>query len=97
MQLKLNPEEVSRKMTEVPEWSLDEKTIVRRYKFASFPDAMAFVNQVAELAEERNHHPFISIDYRVVTLKLTSWHAGGLTEDDFNEALDCDRIYQKYT
>lgn len=94
--VKLDSEQVAKRLEQIPEWGLDEKTIVRRFKFASFPLAMKFVGQVAELAEERNHHPFISIDYRVVTLKLTSWHAGGLTDDDFAEAMTCDEIYQTF-
>ena len=33
-----------------------------------------------------NHHPGIAIDYRRVTVKLTTWHAGGLTKLDVDSA-----------
>jgi 4a-hydroxytetrahydrobiopterin dehydratase len=92
--LKLEQEQVEASMQSVPEWELEDKTIWRRYRFASFPEAVAFTNQVAEIAEAKNHHPFIAIDFKMVTLRLTSWHAGGLTEADFEEAAACDQIYE---
>lgn len=93
--MKLNDEEIAEHVTSVPEWQLEEKRISRRYKFAAFPLAIKFVNQVANIAEQRNHHPFISIDYLFVTLTLTSWHAGGLTEDDFAQAQVFDELYTR--
>jgi len=65
-------------------WTLEEgKWIVKKYRFPSFAASIDFVNQVAAVAEELNHHPMIAIDYRMVTLRLTSWSAGGLTGLDF--------------
>lgn len=83
---RLDEETILEKLAQLSAWKLDGKFISRRYSFASFQNAMEFVNQVAAIAEEKNHHPFISIDYKVVTLRLTSWHAGGLTPLDFEEA-----------
>jgi 4a-hydroxytetrahydrobiopterin dehydratase len=92
--VRLSNEEIQQRLGDVPDWSLDDKFISRRFKFRSFVDAMAFANKVAEIAEARNHHPFISIDYKVVTLRLTSWHAGGLTDADFDEAKAFDLAYE---
>ncbi|WP_258171063.1 4a-hydroxytetrahydrobiopterin dehydratase [Paenibacillus sp. R14(2021)] len=64
----------------------DEKWMQGSYRFVTFPDAIAFVGQIAEIAEELNHHPFIAIDYKKVTLRLTTWHSGGLTELDMQSA-----------
>ncbi|MBX5435897.1 MAG: 4a-hydroxytetrahydrobiopterin dehydratase [Alicyclobacillaceae bacterium] len=89
--------EIQARLAALPEWSLDQKQIVRRYRFLSFRDAMRFANGVAEVAERRNHHPFIAIDYKVVTLRLTSWHAGGLTDADFDEAREFDQLYERMT
>lgn len=52
------------------------------FELASFADAIAFVNRVAELAEGENHHPDISIAYRRVTLRWSTHSAGGITERD---------------
>jgi 4a-hydroxytetrahydrobiopterin dehydratase len=56
-------------------------------------DGIAFVARVSDAAERLNHHPFIAIDYKMITLRLTSWHAGGLTELDFIAAAEFDRAF----
>lgn len=93
MQPRLDESAIEQQLARLPGWSRDEKFIVRRYRFHSFPDAVAFVNRVAEKAERERHHPFIAIDYKVVTLRLTSWHAGGLTELDFHIAEQFDTLF----
>ncbi|MCL6637282.1 MAG: 4a-hydroxytetrahydrobiopterin dehydratase [Alicyclobacillus sp.] len=94
--MKLTPDELSQRLAEVPGWQLaDGKWLVRRFAFHSFTAAIQFTNRVAEVAERRNHHPFIAIDYKVVTLRLTTWHAGGLTAEDFAEAAEIDRLFRE--
>ena len=52
--------------------------------FANFAEAMAFVNKVADAAEEANHHPDILVHgYKHVRLTLSTHSAGGITENDF--------------
>ncbi|MDR6554409.1 4a-hydroxytetrahydrobiopterin dehydratase [Paenibacillus qinlingensis] len=75
----------------------ESKWIVRKYRFATFLQAIAFVNEVAQLSEALNHHPMIAIDYKMVTLRLTSWSAGGLTELDFRTAAKFDQAYAQLT
>ena len=66
------------------EWEIiDDKKISRLFKFKNFKEAMAFVNKVAQLAEEEGHHPDISISWNKVTLELTTHAIGGLSENDF--------------
>lgn len=91
----LEEPEIERELATIRDWKREDKQIVRRYHFKTFPAAMAFVNRVADIAEARNHHPFIAIDYRHVTLRLTTWHAGGLTALDFDEAREFDAAYDE--
>jgi 4a-hydroxytetrahydrobiopterin dehydratase len=58
----------------------------RTFSFPDFPAAMDFVNRVADLAEELQHHPDIMIRYSKVTLSLETHDAGGLTDGDFTFA-----------
>lgn len=75
-------------------WKLeDEKWIIKKYRFQNYLDGIKFVSEIAYLSEEANHHPLISIDYKLVTVKLSSWQAKGLTELDFKLAIDYDRCY----
>jgi 4a-hydroxytetrahydrobiopterin dehydratase len=75
------------------EWRRDGDEIVRDWKFADFSEAMAFVNRVAEAAEEANHHPDILVHgWNKVRLSLTNHSAGGLTEPDFEMARKFDGL-----
>jgi 4a-hydroxytetrahydrobiopterin dehydratase len=68
-------------------WERDGDEIVREWKLDDFAAAMAFVNRVAEAAEEANHHPDIFVHgWNKVRLALTNHSAGGLTEQDFSMA-----------
>jgi 4a-hydroxytetrahydrobiopterin dehydratase len=82
---KLSEMQVVARLAGVVGWSLeDSKWIVKKYRFTQFLLGIAFVQEVGRIAElELDHHPMIAIDYKMVTLRLTSWHAGGLTELDF--------------
>jgi 4a-hydroxytetrahydrobiopterin dehydratase len=71
----------------------EEKRLVREVAFKDFKEAVAFVNQVAEVAEAEGHHPNICIhDYKKVTLRLYTHKIGGLHENDFVLGYKIDRI-----
>jgi 4a-hydroxytetrahydrobiopterin dehydratase len=69
-------------MTSVSEWIEVDGALQRVFELGSFPEAIAFVDRVALLAERENHHPDIAISYRKVTLRWTTHSAGGITERD---------------
>lgn len=80
----LKKEEVERYLPQVPKWSLEEGKLVRRLKFKNFKQAIAFVNKVANLAEEENHHPNILVfGWRNVKLTFYTHAIKGLSENDF--------------
>ncbi len=68
----------------VPDWTYEAKagSLQRQWEMPSFLGAMAFIQQVAELAESHNHHPEIWNVYQQVRLTLTTHDAGGLTHKD---------------
>jgi len=75
------------------EWQREGDEIAREFKFEDFAGAMAFVNRVAETAEEANHHPDILVHgWNKVRLSLTNHSAGGLTEADFAMAAKIDEL-----
>jgi len=82
--------DVDARLASLPGWAREGKRIRRAYSFASFKEAIAFVNRVAELAEKQDHHPDFLIEYTKVTLTLSSHDAGGLTGRDLRlaEAID---------
>ena len=79
----LDDEEITRRL-EGSEWRREGEEIVRDFELDDFAGALAFVNRVAEAAEEANHHPDILLHgYNKVRLSVTNHSQGGLTEADF--------------
>ena len=89
---RLSVAEIEQELAGTPGWDLVEDSIVRTVKFKDFKEAMAYVNRVAEVAEELNHHPDIEIRWNVVVLTQTTHAAGGLTEHDFHLARRLDAL-----
>ena len=78
------------KKRELEEFSVVEEDdlskIVMEKEFADFHEAMEYVNNLAELAEENNHHPDICIHYNKVMLELWTHSQNGVTETDLDFA-----------
>ncbi len=55
---------------------------MREFELESFPEAIAFVGRLAELAEAESHHPDIDIRYRRVVVRWTTHSAGCVTDRD---------------
>jgi 4a-hydroxytetrahydrobiopterin dehydratase len=68
-----------KELAELPAWTRFENRIESTFKFPTFQHAIAFVNKVAELSEEMDHHPRIEVDFKSVRLSLITHSAGGLT------------------
>ena len=83
MSERLSKNEIDQKLKDLREWDLAGDTIKKQYSFESFMPAIQFVSRVADLAEAADHHPDIKINYRRVTMALSTHSAGGLTEKDF--------------
>jgi len=82
----LSQEELDQLLHEFPEWALADGKLVRFWTFSNFVEAITFVNRVAVLAEQANHHPDIDIRYNRVKLGLISHDAGGITARDAEAA-----------
>jgi 4a-hydroxytetrahydrobiopterin dehydratase len=67
-------------------WELNDGKIVKSFQFSSFVDAIEFVNKVAKVAEELNHHPIITINWKTVRLSLKSFDVDAITMRDINLA-----------
>jgi 4a-hydroxytetrahydrobiopterin dehydratase len=63
-------------------WGEVDGALERELKFASFPNAIAFVNHLADLAERENHHPEIRLEFTRVTVRWWTHTASGVTDRD---------------
>ena len=75
------------------EWSQRPDALERDFEFKDFAGAMAFVNRVADVAEEADHHPDILVHGRSkVRLTLSTPSEGGLTDADHALARRIDEV-----
>ena len=84
--------ELKQALKRTPEWDIIGKTIERTFEFDDFEGAIDFVDQVAEIAEEEDHHPDIDVRYNKVRLSLSSHQEHGLTVEDFSVAERIDNL-----
>ncbi|UFJ39326.1 4a-hydroxytetrahydrobiopterin dehydratase [Brevibacillus humidisoli] len=93
---RLTDQQIEERLSTAAGWvRTDEKWIERKYRFKAFMDGIAFVNKVAERSEQHDHHPLIAIDYKLVTLRLSSWNAGGLTDLDLQMAQEFNELFEQ--
>ena len=90
----LSNEELDQAFRAVPTWKYDAtaKRLVRATKRQSFLDGIDLVRDIAELAEDLQHHPDINIRWTTITFSLTTHSAGGLTLKDFKLAKEIDDL-----
>jgi len=70
----------------LPGWEREGNALGRRVELPSFPAAVELVNRVAEIAEERNHHPDIDIRWRTLVFRCSTHSLGQVTDLDVDLA-----------
>jgi len=90
--MKLERDEILARLAQLQHWEWTQGEIRRSWTFEDFRAAIGFVNRVAQLAQESNHHPDIEIRFNHVTLVLSTHSAGGLTNQDFGLAGQIDAL-----
>ena len=64
-------------------WKKANNRLKKTLSFDDYEATMAFVNDVARLADEANHHPTMTVGYDEVVVELTTHDAGNrITEKD---------------
>ena len=93
----LTRDEAQRFQAQAPNWELGDNAhrIERTFRFRNFREALAFVQEVGELAETEGHHPDISFGWGYVTVSLSTKKIKGLHENDFIMASKIDRVHDR--
>jgi 4a-hydroxytetrahydrobiopterin dehydratase len=92
----LSFEEEENFIKNIDNWDIqrvDVHRILKEFSLLHFMDAIGFVNQIAELAEDEGHHPYITILYNLVKIEIYTHAINGLSENDFILASKIDEIY----
>jgi 4a-hydroxytetrahydrobiopterin dehydratase len=72
-------------LADLPGWGLsdDGKMISRRFEFKGFFRTMSFINAMAWVVNNENHHPDSSAGYNYCEVGFTTHAIDGLSENDF--------------
>jgi len=89
----LTESQISETLNANPGWSHKDKALVKRFKFETYMEGIAFVERIAVEAEARGHHPDMLIRYAEVVALLSTHSVGGVTYDDVGLAQSIDKIY----
>lgn len=76
-------------------WQKQNNQLYREFKFKDFTEAFDFMNEVAKLADTRNHHPRWLNEWNIVQIWLYTHSAGSITDRDESLARDIDEVYKK--
>lgn len=85
--MKLTPNQIEMELKQISDWKINSNGEIEKiFTFTGFPQSLMFVQAAGLLAESKNHHPDILIQWNKVKLALTTHDAGGLSSKDFELA-----------
>lgn len=81
-------------LRDLPDWSVveDGQAITRTFRFPDYYRTMAFVNALAYIAHEQDHHPDLGVHYDRCVVRYSTHDVGGLSENDFICAAKADAL-----
>jgi 4a-hydroxytetrahydrobiopterin dehydratase len=64
-------------------WSLENGAIAKTFSFPDYHRTIAFVNAVAWIANQQDHHPEMQVHYDRCRVAFNTHSIGGISENDF--------------
>ncbi|MCP5272350.1 MAG: 4a-hydroxytetrahydrobiopterin dehydratase [Burkholderiaceae bacterium] len=88
----LSDAEVDTRLADLPGWRRVDGALHKRFDFPDYHRTMAFVNAVAWIAHQDDHHPDLSVHYGHCVVCWSTHSAGGITARDFASAAKVDAL-----
>ena len=79
-------------------WLIDRADIlklVKTFQFSNYTETINFVNLIAKLSEDEDHHPKITVEWGRVCIEWWSHKIEGLHMNDFICAAKSDELFRK--
>lgn len=93
----LSDDQITGSLRDLPGWEPRPGSLFRAVKAKSFMDGIRIVDEVAEIAEQLDHHPDIDIRWTTISFTLSTHSAGGVTQNDFNLALRISDVVDRFS
>ena len=78
------------------QWLLENNKLIRSFKFKNFIITFNFMNEIALVAEEINHHPNWTNSYNQLKITLWTHDTNSLSKLDYLLAKRIDKLYEKF-
>lgn len=91
---RLSDEEIQAALSTLPEWEFDGEAITKSFSWETFRDAIDFVNDVADVAEDENHHPDLEVYYDEVIVSFRTHSADAVTQRDVDLAREIEAMLE---
>ena len=91
----LNADQSRTMMSELhADWKLNDpgNEISRSFKFKNYYQTIAFVNALAWVSHQEDHHPDLEVGYSRCLVRYSTHAIGGLSENDFICAAKIDAL-----
>lgn len=79
----LDSSTINQFLTTLPGWEVKGIELCKTFRFDDYYQTMAFVNALAWIAHQEDHHPDMSVHYNRAVVHFSTHDAGGLTLNDF--------------
>ncbi len=81
----LDSHTIASALAQIPEWQYkaDSQQIFRQFHFNNYYETIAFVNAIAWIANQQNHHPDLAVHYKTCQVYYSTHEVGGISENDF--------------
>ena len=95
----LSATELVTQLVNLQGWRLDgdgaNVAIEKTFRFANYFETMAFVNAVAFIAHQQDHHPDMSVHYNRCVVRLNTHDVGGISSTDLDCAARIEALLQQ--
>jgi 4a-hydroxytetrahydrobiopterin dehydratase len=83
-------------LRDMPDWQLapDGKALAREFRFRNYYETIAFVNALAFVANQQDHHPDLEVHYNRCLVRYSTHSVGGLSRNDFICAARIDALLE---
>lgn len=90
-------EQLNQYLNEIPQWNLSENktSISRAFKFKDYHQTLHFINAVAAIVNQENHHPNITFGYNNCSISFSTHSVAGITLFDLICAAHIDQLMSK--
>ena len=88
----LTNKEINIKINEIEDWTIIDGSLCKEFEFENFVKAIEFINKIAEIAEEQEHHPVLTNSYNYLKIELKTHDINGISDKDFKLAKTIDDL-----